>query len=138
MEVKISGAEFRVSSLVDKGYTNKEIAEELCISCRTVETHLSNLYLSANVNSRVQLIVWLKSNSFKAIDRNLQGKIDLAHKLKAEGKSIAQISKIMQVHYSTAHLYLKKSSFVDQSSITYTEFRIIVCPPKTLCYFWGA
>ncbi|MEI7026982.1 response regulator transcription factor [Paenibacillus sp. y28] len=39
-----------------KGYSNKEIAEQLCISVKTVETHKSNVMEKLNLKSRPELI----------------------------------------------------------------------------------
>lgn len=146
VQVKVSGAQFKIACEIQKGYTNRQIAEELYISTRTVETHLWNLYISANVNSRLQLLVWLKSNSFVVVDPSIeiQHKIDLAHELQSKGNTTAQIAKRMQVHHSTAYKYL---NYRDPSPtlptlptlpVEYTGFQVIACPPKTLCYFWGA
>lgn len=45
-----------VLRLVAQGYTNRQVAEELNISVRTVETHRSNLMAKLNLESRVDLV----------------------------------------------------------------------------------
>jgi DNA-binding CsgD family transcriptional regulator len=55
----LSAAEVRVLDLVEKGYTNSEIAEELGNSPRTVQTHRNNICLKLGVKGRLGLIKWL-------------------------------------------------------------------------------
>ncbi len=43
-ESGLSPREFEVLSLMAKGYSNKEIADELFLSITTIKTHLSNIY----------------------------------------------------------------------------------------------
>ncbi len=45
-----------VLRLIALGYTNRQIADKLCISVRTVETHRANLTGKLGVRSRVQLV----------------------------------------------------------------------------------
>jgi DNA-binding CsgD family transcriptional regulator len=60
---KISDREKEVIALLLEGMANKEIAEVLFISPRTVENHLSSIYQKAEVNSRVQLINLIRANT---------------------------------------------------------------------------
>lgn len=53
----LSDRENEVLSLVTKGYSNKEIAQELCISVNTVKNHISNIMKKMNVKNRNQLII---------------------------------------------------------------------------------
>ncbi|BBF42742.1 regulatory protein, LuxR [Lachnospiraceae bacterium KM106-2] len=48
--------EFEVVNELKKGYTNKEIADHLCISLATVKTHMINIYSKLGVNNRVAAI----------------------------------------------------------------------------------
>ncbi|MHB8147618.1 MAG: ATP-binding protein [Vulcanimicrobiaceae bacterium] len=50
--------ELEVASLVAEGITNREIAERLFLSERTIEAHLANLFAKVNVGSRTQLASW--------------------------------------------------------------------------------
>lgn len=60
--------EREVLLLIADGKTNKDIAEELHISIKTVKTHVSNLLMKCEVQDRTQLAVhahrkgWVKSN----------------------------------------------------------------------------
>ena len=55
--------EVEIAGLVSEGLTNREIAERLVLSERTVEGHIANLFAKVNVNSRTQLATWfMRSN----------------------------------------------------------------------------
>jgi DNA-binding CsgD family transcriptional regulator len=47
--------EMEVAQLAAQGKRNSEIARDLHISVRTVETHLANIYAKLNVRSRAEL-----------------------------------------------------------------------------------
>jgi two-component system vancomycin resistance associated response regulator VraR len=49
----LSETEAKVLSLMANEYTNEEIAKELFISQRTVESHVTNILRKLGVNSRV-------------------------------------------------------------------------------------
>ena len=61
--------EFEIAALVADGLTNREIAERLVLSERTVEGHVANLFAKVNVNSRTQLATWYMRSSFAASSR---------------------------------------------------------------------
>jgi DNA-binding CsgD family transcriptional regulator len=48
----LSGRELEVLELVANGLTNDQIAERLCLSVRTVERHLSNIYAKLRVSGK--------------------------------------------------------------------------------------
>lgn len=52
----LSDREKEVLTLVAKGYANKEIAEQLVISVKTVETHKSNLMEKLQMKTRPELV----------------------------------------------------------------------------------
>jgi DNA-binding CsgD family transcriptional regulator len=53
--IRLSPAEAVVARLVGDGLSNRAIAEELIVSVKTVEYHLSNIYRRLQVSSRVNL-----------------------------------------------------------------------------------
>lgn len=53
--------ENEVFALVAQGKTSKEIARELVISWRTVQTHLTNLFTKYNVSNRTELALKYKA-----------------------------------------------------------------------------
>jgi len=52
--------EHQVAELVADGLSNREIADHLVISKRTVDAHLDHIFSKLGVSSRVQLATWLK------------------------------------------------------------------------------
>ena len=54
--LKISEREYRVLELLAAGHSNKEIADQLCVSVNTVKTHLANLYSKLEVSRRTQAV----------------------------------------------------------------------------------
>jgi len=52
----LSDREKEVLALIVKGYSNKEIAEQLVISVKTVETHKSNLMEKLKLKTRPELV----------------------------------------------------------------------------------
>ena len=54
----LSNGECEVAEFVSKGLSNKEVANQLFVTEKTVKFHLTNIYKKMNVKSRAQLIVW--------------------------------------------------------------------------------
>ena len=52
----LSTRELEVLHCVAEGLTNREIADALCVSTKTVEAHLTRIYRSADVRSRTGLV----------------------------------------------------------------------------------
>lgn len=57
----LTPAELRVAKLAARQQTNREIAESLFVSLRTVETHLTHAYRKLGIDSRVKLVTALQS-----------------------------------------------------------------------------
>jgi NarL family two-component system response regulator LiaR len=51
----LSAREREIAAMVKQSMSNKQIAEKLCISIRTVENHLSHIYVKTNTYSRSEL-----------------------------------------------------------------------------------
>ena len=51
--VRLTRREIEVLSLIAQGLTSKEVSDELVLSKRTVDFHLSNVYEKLGVNNRV-------------------------------------------------------------------------------------
>lgn len=48
--------------LIEKGWTNKQIAKHYCIQHGSVSGALAKIYAIARVHSRSELVVWAKAN----------------------------------------------------------------------------
>ena len=53
----LSDREMEMLKLLATGMSNKEIAEKLCLSLRTVKAHMSNIFAKMNVASRSEALV---------------------------------------------------------------------------------
>jgi DNA-binding CsgD family transcriptional regulator len=74
MQKGLSNRESEVAELVTKGLSNKEVANQLFVTEKTVKFHLTNIYKKMNVKSRAQLIVWcLPHMGFVEKDERSQG-----------------------------------------------------------------
>jgi DNA-binding NarL/FixJ family response regulator len=58
LDVELTPTEVRVVQLVAKGMSNREIADELHVSQRTVESHVSNMLGKTGLNNRTELARW--------------------------------------------------------------------------------
>jgi DNA-binding CsgD family transcriptional regulator len=56
--VALSDRELQVLDLVAAGLTNEQIADQLAISKRTVDNHISNILTKSETNNRVALVRW--------------------------------------------------------------------------------
>lgn len=56
--------EQEVLSLLAKGFTNKDIAQTLILSVRTVEAHLHNIYSKLEVASRTEAALWAVNHGY--------------------------------------------------------------------------
>ncbi len=55
----LRGREAEVAGMVAKGMTNKQIAQVLVLSLRTVESHVEHIFIKLGVTSRTQAAVLL-------------------------------------------------------------------------------
>ena len=54
--------ERQVALLVARGKSNREIAEDLVLSERTVENHVSHIFSRLGFHSRIQIATWVVEN----------------------------------------------------------------------------
>ena len=59
----LSRREREVALLVARGLSNREIAESLVVSVRTVEAHVTHLLTKLRLRSRAQIAVWASHNA---------------------------------------------------------------------------
>ena len=62
VQESLTPRETDVLRLIVRGYTNRQAAEELGVSVRTVETHRANLMGKLALKSRVELVRWAADN----------------------------------------------------------------------------
>jgi DNA-binding NarL/FixJ family response regulator len=55
----LTGRQLDIARLVADDLTNKQIADRLVLSERTVETHITNIFNKLGINSRAQVSRWL-------------------------------------------------------------------------------
>lgn len=51
--------EYEIAVFVASGLTNKQIADKLFLSVRTVKAHLENIFKKLKIHNRVQLVVMM-------------------------------------------------------------------------------
>jgi len=61
-QANLSTRELQIVALMEKDFSNKQIATELNISIRTVETHRKNIFRKTNTNNLLSLIKWAYAN----------------------------------------------------------------------------
>ena len=64
----LSKRELQIVELVAAGLTNQEISEQLAISKRTVDNHVSNVLSKTNSANRVALVRWALQSGKVCID----------------------------------------------------------------------
>ena len=62
-DVELTPTELRVVQFVARGMANREIAEELQVSQRTIESHVSNMLGKTGLHNRTELARWAIENS---------------------------------------------------------------------------
>jgi DNA-binding NarL/FixJ family response regulator len=66
--VTLTEREQEVLSFLAQGYTNKDIAQALFLSVRTVEAHLRNIFGKLGVTSRTEAALWAVNHDFAVRD----------------------------------------------------------------------
>ena len=61
----LTSRELEIAGLVGEGLSNRQIAERLVISKRTVDAHIEHIYGKLGVSSRVALASWLRSSRLR-------------------------------------------------------------------------
>ena len=57
---ELTSREREIAALVASGLSNREIADRLFISRRTVDAHVNHIYAKLRISSRVQLTIWAR------------------------------------------------------------------------------
>lgn len=61
-DVNLTSTESKVIRLVAQGMNNQKIAEQLKVSKRTIESHVSNMLTKTNLHNRTELARWAMEN----------------------------------------------------------------------------
>lgn len=64
----VTERELRILRLLDKGYSNKEIARELVVTIGTVKVHTKNIYRKLSVNNRQAAVTLSKALSLLTVE----------------------------------------------------------------------
>jgi len=56
----LTGREIQIAALVASGMSNRQVAEQMTISKRTVDAHVDHIFSKLGISSRVQLTIWLR------------------------------------------------------------------------------
>ncbi len=62
--VRLTGREEEILTLIAKGYTNKEIAEQLIVSHKTIDSHRTNLMKKIDVHNVTGLVKYALANGY--------------------------------------------------------------------------
>ena len=63
---QLTRREYEVLSLIAEGLNNKDIADKLFISEKTVKNHVSNIFKKINVNDRTKAAIYAYKNNIKS------------------------------------------------------------------------
>ena len=64
----LTGREVEVLNLLAQGLTNKDIAQSMVLSVRTVEAHLRSIFAKLGVRSRTEAVLWTVRNGYGVPD----------------------------------------------------------------------
>jgi len=59
--------EQEVAALVARGLTNRQVAEQLLVAQRTIETHLEHIFAKLGVQTRAELAAWAAREEMRRI-----------------------------------------------------------------------
>ena len=68
----LSVREFETMRLIYEGYSNLEIADELCIALSTVKKHAKNVYSKMGVSGRMDLVHFISEKEKNRLKKSLQ------------------------------------------------------------------
>jgi VCBS repeat-containing protein len=68
ISVSLTDREQDVLNLLAQGHTNKDIAQTLFLSVRTVEAHLRNIYGKLSVASRTEAAIWAVNHDYGSME----------------------------------------------------------------------
>jgi DNA-binding NarL/FixJ family response regulator len=71
---ELTAREREVAALIAQGKSNGEIADELVVSKRTVESHIASILSKLGVTNRAQIVRWaIETGLVKQLNKKPQG-----------------------------------------------------------------
>lgn len=111
--VEITTRQMDTIDLLNGGFSNRQIAQRLQISRRTVESHLSAVYGLTATKSRLELVVWLRENQLVISDQRTRTafKLQMASRLLQQGiTSLTLIARELGCSRQAAYRQVQKAS----------------------------
>lgn len=111
----LSERQREVACLVAQGYSNKDIAEKLCITVDTVKRHIGDIFVEIGVENRVQLAIWAFKNDLVDLDTVNPSVYDIEDDMEKRytEKRIRSLIKDITIMLNTALAEKLKELFVD-------------------------
>lgn len=101
-DLGLTRMEYKVALLVVQGLMNKEIASQLVMSERTVQSHLYHISNKLNISNRTQLATYMKERQAEAMSNPIESKLVIQYLDDGEWKKLSEYSLTqVQEAYST-------------------------------------
>lgn len=124
---RLSKSEQEIVKLLITGKNNKQIADALFVSEKTIKFHLTNIYSKLGVNSRAECIVLVNEMNFDHLNKNQGEKVEEVEYLPKQGgiapvtannqlKRISQEEKVNFIHdkFAIGHTVSKLQHMMDE------------------------
>lgn len=89
-DLGLTRMEYKVALLVVQGLTNKEIASQLVMSERTVQSHLYHISNKLNISNRTQLATYMKERQVEAMSNPIESKLVIQYLDNGEWKDLSK------------------------------------------------
>ena len=101
-DLGLTRMEYKVALLVVQGLMNKEIASQLVMSERTVQSHLYHISNKLNISNRTQLATYMKERQAEAMSNPIESKLVIQYLDDGEWKKLSEYNlNQVQEAYST-------------------------------------
>lgn len=88
--VGLTRMEYKIALLVVQGLKNKEIAGQLVMSERTVQSHLYNISNKLNIANRTQLATYIKERQGGSMSNPIESKLVIQYLNEGEWKKLSE------------------------------------------------
>jgi DNA-binding CsgD family transcriptional regulator len=100
--VKLSKRQKQLFGMLEKGMSNKEIADQLELSEHTIKVHFWRLFRRINVTSRGQALKWWHDNQPTGLHFALRAAFDAACRMSDHLKTHGQTANIEEFEHHRA------------------------------------